>query len=408
MPEPQRRSGFPSLARLLRLRREAIAVRPRRYMKMLMVCLAIVLAIDAVIGWPFLMARLQAVAVLDRVGNQPVPAPVRWMVSEPVTTTELTLPLPSGAVRARMYTPVNHPDAPGIVIVHGVHYLGMNEPRLEAFASAMAACGLQVLTPELPDIKDYHIGASSIASIGDTAAWMDHESGGRPVGVMGLSFSGSLSLLAAVEPQYRPDIKFVVAVGSEDEMSRVANYYLTGEDLRPNGKTEVLTPHEYGALVLEYQSLEDFVPAPDRDAVRLVLRNHLYEDVPGERAALAKLTPVQAAEAKQLMDTTSPITRRMIAESDARHLAAMAGVSPNGHLAQLETPVFLLHGEADNIIPSAETQWLEKDIPKNEMQASLISPVLSHLDLDDKGPTFADQWRLVRFFAKMLHAAEAR
>jgi pimeloyl-ACP methyl ester carboxylesterase len=284
----------------------------------------------------------------------------------------------------------------------------MNEPRLEAFASAMAACGLQVLTPELPDIKDYHIGASSIASIGDTAAWMDHESGGRPVGVMGLSFSGSLSLLAAVEPQYRPDIKFVVAVGSEDEMSRVANYYLTGEDLRPNGKTEVLTPHEYGALVLEYQSLEDFVPAPDRDAVRLVLRNHLYEDVPGERAALAKLTPVQAAEAKQLMDTTSPITRRMIAESDARHLAAMAGVSPNGHLAQLETPVFLLHGEADNIIPSAETQWLEKDIPKNEMQASLISPVLSHLDLDDKGPTFADQWRLVRFFAKMLHAAEAR
>jgi pimeloyl-ACP methyl ester carboxylesterase len=86
----------------------------------------------------------------------------------------------------------------------------------------------------------------------------------------------------------------------------------------------------------------------------------------------------------------------------------MAGVSPNGHLAQLETPVFLLHGEADNIIPSAETQWLEKDIPKNEMQASLISPVLSHLDLDDKGPTFADQWRLVRFFAKMLHAAEAR
>jgi pimeloyl-ACP methyl ester carboxylesterase len=318
------------------------------------------------------------------------------------------LPLPSGAVKARMYTPVNHPHAPGIVIVHGVHYLGMNEPRLEAFASAMAACGLRVLTPELPDIKDYHIGASSIASIGDTAAWMDHDSGGRPVGVMGLSFSGSLALLAAAEPQYRPDIKFVVAVGSEDEMSRVANYYLTGSALRPSGDAEILVPHEYGALVLEYQSLEDFVPAPDRDAVRLVLRNHLYEDVPGERAALAKLTPAQTAEAKQLMDTTSPITRRMIAESDARHLGAMAGVSPGGHLAQLTTPVFLLHGEADNIIPSAETQWLERDIPQNEIQASLISPVLSHLDLDDKGPTFADQWRLVRFFAKMLHAAEAR
>jgi acetyl esterase/lipase len=414
MSQSQRRSGFTSIAHLLRMRREAIHTDPRRYVKMLLVCLVGLLLIDAVVGWPFLRTRLQAVAVLDRVGNQPVPAPLRRLVSEPVTTTELTLPLPSGAVRARMYTPVNHPDAPAIMVVHGVHYLGMDEPRLEAFASAMASCGLRVLTPELPDIKDYHIGPSSIATIGDAATWLAKQSPRHakrplvvPVGIMGLSFSGSLSLLAAAEPQYHPYIKFVVAVGSEDEMARVASYYLTGSALRPSGDAEILAPHEYGALVLEYESLEDFVPAPDRDAVRLVLRNHLYEDVSGERAALAKLTPMQMAEAKQLMDTTSPITRRMIAASDARHVAAMASVSPNGQLGQLATPVFLLHGEADNIIPSAETQWLEKDIPQQDMQESLISPVISHLDLDDKGPTFADQWRLVRFFAKMLHAAEA-
>jgi pimeloyl-ACP methyl ester carboxylesterase len=390
-------------------------------MKMLLVCLVVLLVTDAVTGWPFLRTRLQAIAVLDRVGNQPVPAPLRWLASEPVTTAELTLPLPSGAVRARMYTPVNHPDAPAIMVVHGVHYLGMDEPRLEAFASAMASCGLRVLTPELPDIKDYHIGPSSIATIGDAATWLAKESrpprgqkplitpaGFVPVGIMGLSFSGSLSLLAAAEPRYHPYIKFVVAVGSEDEMSRVANYYLTGSALRPSGHTEILAPHEYGALVLEYESLQDFVPAPDRDAVRLVLRDHLYEDVPAERAALAKLTPAQMAEAKQLMDTTSPITRRMIAESDARHVAAMASVSPDGRLGHLATPVFLLHGEADNIIPSAETQWLERDIPRRDLRAALISPVISHLDMDEKGPTFADQWRLVRFFAKMLHAAEAQ
>jgi acetyl esterase/lipase len=408
MATSQRRFRFPSLAGLLRLRRETIAANPRRYVKILVVCLGVLLVVDAVVGWPFVLARLQAVAVLDRVGDKPVPALVRWVAVEPVKTSELTLELPSGAVRARMYTPVNHPNAPGMVVVHGVHYLGMDEPRLEAFASAMAGCGLRVLTPELPDIKDYHIGASSIASIGDTAAWMAHASGDKPVGVMGLSFSGSLSLLAAAEPQYKKDIKFVVAVGSEDEMSRVANYYLTGKALRPSGDVEVLAPHEYGALVLEYESLEDFVPASDRDAVRLVLRDHLYEDFPAERAALAKLTPGQLAEAKQLMDTTSPITRRMITASDARHLAAMASVSPDGQLAQMATPVFLLHGEGDNIIPSAETQWLEKDVPKDDMEASLISPVISHLDLDGKGPGFGDQWRLVHFFAKILHAAESR
>jgi acetyl esterase/lipase len=408
MGEMQRSSRFPSLAGVLRLRRETIAANPRRYVKLLLILLGFLLMVNAVAGWPYFRTQLQAVAVLDSVGNQPIPGLVRWLVVEPVKTTEMTLQLPSGAVRARMYTPINHPDAPGMVVVHGVHYLGMDEPRLEAFASAMAGCGLRVLTPELPNIKDYHIGVSSIASIGDTTAWMAHASGDRPVGVMGLSFSGSLSLLAAAEPQYKRDIKFVVAVGSEDEMSRVANYYLTGRALRPSGDAEVLAPHEYGALVLEYENLGDFVPVQDRDAVRLVLRDHLYEDFTAERAALAKLTPGQLAEAKQLMDTTSPITRKMIAESDARHLAAMASVSPDGQLTHLSTPVFLLHGEGDNIIPSAETQWLEKDIPKEDMQAALISPVISHLDVDANGPGFRDEWQLVHFFAKILHAAEAR
>jgi len=408
MTEIGRRSRFPSLAGLLRLRRGTIDAHPRRYVKMLLVVLGVLVVWNAVANWPFLVARLQAVAVLDKVGGQPIPVPLRWLATEPVKTQELTLDLPSGAVRARMYTPVNHPHAPGMVLVHGVHYLGMNEPRLEAFASAMAGCGLRVLTPELPNIKDYHIGPSSIASIGDTATWMAHASGDRPVGVMGLSFSGSLSLLAAAEPRYKRDIKFVVAVGSEDAMSRVANYYLTGRALRPTGDAEMLAPHEYGALVLEYENLEDFVPKPDRNAVRLVLRNHLYEDLAGERAAFAKLTPMQRVEARQLMDTTSPKTREMIAASDQRHAAEMASVSPDGQLATLAAPVFLLHGEGDNIIPSTETQWLEKDVPKDDMQASLISPVISHLDLDGKTPGFRDQWQLVHFFAKILHAAEAR
>ncbi len=99
---------------------------------------------------------------------------------------------------------------------------------------------MQVLTPELPDIKDYQVGANSIATIGESAEWLTHADGGRPVGMIGLSFSGGLSLLAAANPKYQDDIRFVMAVGSQDEMSRVAAYYRTGEDERPNGTEEML------------------------------------------------------------------------------------------------------------------------------------------------------------------------
>jgi pimeloyl-ACP methyl ester carboxylesterase len=403
MPPPPRTSGTARLAQRLRLRREATARRPRLYAAVVILCLALF----AVIAWPFALAHLQAIAVLDLVANKFVPTPLRWLVADPVTTTEVILQLPSGPIRARLYTPTRHPNAPAIMVIHGVHYLGMNEPRLMAFASAMSSCGLRVLTPELPDIKDYHVGANTIDTIGEAAAWLSAQQGNRPVGVMGLSFSGSLSLLAAAEPQFRPYIRFVVAIGSEDEMSRVANYYVTGEELRPNGTEEILPPHEYGALVLEYENLKDFVPKADLGALRYLMRTHLYENEAAERSVMATLTPAQVAEAKQLMDTTSPITRRKLAEVDARHILGMAGVSPHGHLANLTTPVYLLHGEADNIIPSSEMQWLEAEIPSKTLKASLISPIISHLDLVGKDPTFADRWRLVHFFALILHAAEA-
>jgi pimeloyl-ACP methyl ester carboxylesterase len=292
-----------------------------------------------------------------------------------------------------------------------VHYLGIDEPRLIAFATAMSACGLRVLTPELPDIKDYHVGKNSIATIGESAEWMSRRAGGQPVGVMGLSFSGGLSLLAAADPQFRHSIKFVFAVGSQDEMQRVAAFYRTGEDTRPNGTEQLLPPNEYGALVLEYEDLADFVPAADLDPLRAVLRAHLYEDQPNspaEKAALARLNPRQAGEARALMDTDSPTTRALLARNEAKHIADMAGVSPHGHLSNLTVPVYLLHGAGDNIIPSAETLWMESELPTTTLKAALISPVLSHLDLDGAGPGVTDNLKLIHFFAEVLQAAEAK
>jgi pimeloyl-ACP methyl ester carboxylesterase len=191
-------------------------------------------------------------------------------------------------------------------------------------------------------------------------------------------------------------------------MARVADYYRTGNDPRPDGTIEYLAPHEYGPLVLEYQHLADFVPRADLPALREVLRAHLYEDRPAERAALAQLSAAQRTLADQLMHTSSAATRQLLRDSTLRHLDYAVTVSPHGHLGTLTTPVYLLHGEADNIIPAAETQWMAAELPKRSLKAELISPVISHLDMDGLGPTALDQLRLVHFFALVLHAAENR
>ena len=416
----RRRGGLAGFAGNLRRQREHGPTRqpgnlqtPRKeplrpdFLLTLAAILLLVIVLASVL-WPILRVHLQAAAVLKLVANQPVPESLRWSVADRVAVEDLNYNASTGLVRARLYTPLEHPNAPALIVLHGVHHLGIDEPRLIAFASAMSACGLRVLTPELPDIKDYQIGKSSIATIGESAEWFSHRSGDQQVGIMGLSFSGGLSLLAAADPQFSKSIKFVFAVGSQDQMQRVATYYRTGEDARPSGDPELLPPHEYGPLVLEYEHLEDFVPRGDLAPLRLVLRSHLYEDVPAEKAAMDRLTPHQTEEARVLMDTNSTFTRSLLAKAEAKHVADMAGVSPHGHLGKLAVPVYLLHGEGDNIIPAAETLWMESELPTTTLKAALISPVLSHLDLDGAGPGVTDNLKLLHFFAQILQAAETK
>jgi dienelactone hydrolase len=356
------------------------------------------------VAWPFTKAHLQAMAVLKLASGQPVPWLVRSVVAEPVTTHDVQFPGQEGVIRARLYVPKNHPNAPALIVLHGVHHLGMDEPRLMSFAAAMASCGLRVLTPELPGIKDYHVDRSSVQVIGEATHWFAQQTA-APVGVMGLSFSGGLALVAATNPIYRPDFKFIFAVGSQDAMDHVAEYYLTGRETRPDGTTEQLTPHEYGALVLEYEHLEDFIPTTDIAAIRPVLRQHLYEDKTAEQAATLTLSPIQKAEAVSLMDSTSPATRARLATVELKHRDEMEGLSPHGRMNSLTTPVYLLHGQADNIIPAAETLWMASELKSSTLQAVLVSPVLSHLDLDDAQPRELDQLRLLHFFALVMHAA---
>jgi pimeloyl-ACP methyl ester carboxylesterase len=263
------------------------------------------------------------------------------------------------------------------------------------------------LTPELTGIKDYHIDYNSVKVIDESARWFAQRTA-APVGVMGLSFSGGLALVAAADPEYKSDFKFVLAVGSQDSMEHVATYYLTGREVRPDGTTEQLAPHEYGPLVLEYEHLEDFVAGQDEAAIRSVLQQHLYEDKTAEALAADRLNARQKAEAMQLMDSSSALTKAMLASSSKKHIREMDALSPDGKLQTMTTPVYLLHGRGDNIIPSAETMWMAGELPSSTLKEVLISPVLSHLNMDGSKPSLVDQWKIVHFFAVVMHTAERK
>jgi dienelactone hydrolase len=324
----------------------------------------------------------------------------------PVVELPTEIRTPTGAIRARLYTPQGVANPPGMLVVHGVHHLGIDEPRLVAFARALSASGIEVLTPELASLADYQVDAHSIDLIGYSARELS-QWGNQKVGVLGISFGGGLSLLAASKPQFERYIRFVVSIGAHDDLERVSRFFITNQIVRPDGTTQQMTAHEYGPLILIYSHPEDFFPPADVAAAHEALRLLLWEKVDESRKQAEHLSPASRAKMELLYNRRIDPLSAEIEQVIAQHHAEMAAVSPHGQLKSLHIPVLLLHGAADNVIPPTELLWLQHDVPPADLVVALTSPVLSHVSLEGK-PTLADNLRLVHFMAKMLELVDDR
>ncbi|HXA86388.1 MAG TPA: alpha/beta hydrolase [Candidatus Dormibacteraeota bacterium] len=375
--------------------------RRQRAFIFLFVLLASVVLTGAVLLHP-LGPHLRAMSLLLRFSDAHAQGLPARFANHPFKEEDGYALTPHGAVRYRTYTPQDMKDPGGVVLLHGVHHLGIEDPRMWALARALAGAGVLVMTPELQDLADYRVTARTIDVIGDSAVALSTRMR-RRVGVLGLSFAGGLALLAANRKEFGDSIGFVVAIGAHDDMGRVARFFAANVITRPDGIETPFQAHEYGALVLAYSHLEDFFSAADVPIAREALRQWLWEQ-PDAMKTAAALSPAGKRELDQLLHHRDQLRESLLRESTL-HKDEMDAVSPHGHLAQVHTEVFLLHGAGDTIIPSSETLWLAKDVPAAELKASLVSPALVHVDMGDK-VTWQQQWQLVDFMAQVLDAAE--
>jgi pimeloyl-ACP methyl ester carboxylesterase len=352
----------------------------------------------------YLRSELRGYSVLIRL-NDPLASSLllRWEM-HPFMTSRVTIRSRDNSFPAQLYLPEGLGHPPGIVLVHGIHHLAINDPRFQNLARALSGAGFAVLAPVIRSLADYHVDAASIDTIGESAHWLEGRLGKGPVTLMGISFGGGLAMLAAVEPRYQSSVRAIVSIGAYDDLERVSRFLATSEEIFPDGKVLPFPAHDYGAAVFVYDHLEQFFSPEDVSAAREALRNFLWEQPEKAQQFLPRLSPEGRARMEALLARRiSSLRPQLLAaiQADEKKLAA---VSPHGKIAGLRVPVFLLHGSTDNVIPPAESLWLAREVPPEALRDLLITPVFSHVDL--KGT--ASRWeelRLVHFMAEVLRAA---
>jgi pimeloyl-ACP methyl ester carboxylesterase len=373
---------------------------------------AAVLVLAFLILLPAIKTYLKAVAVLLASNGSPIPRVLHPLLDSNVRSERVSIPVPDGGqpIAAILYTPSGSADAPGMVIVSGLDPGGIE--GLSPFARLEASTGLRVLTPDIPKLDSFDIRGvdkSAVLKIGESARWLDRKTG-EPVSIMGISFGGGLSIVAAARKEYAHSIKAVFDIGGFDDLSRVAQFYFTGKEIGPDGQNTRVQPKPWVSNFLEYtdlmatgsrQEISDLAPILK---ARIVAQQHHPKGKaqwisnriaglnPDERRELETFLHPHPARIGKLLDKMAP---------------EMQAASPRGHLRNLTADVYVLHGLDDNVIPSEEALWLQKDLPPGRLKQLLISPLVSHVNIAGNATSWKDKWSLVYFMYKVHRAALA-
>ncbi|HEY7186705.1 MAG TPA: hypothetical protein VH436_09160, partial [Vicinamibacterales bacterium] len=332
------------------------------------------------------------------------------------------IPIGRESVTGRVYMPVRG-SGQTVLVVSGLHPAGIDEPRLMALSRELAKSKITVVTPDIPELSRLEITPALTERIEHAALWLATNPELAPtgrIGLMGISFSGGLAVVAAGRPTLRDRLLYVFAFGGHDDLPRVLTYLCTGIEGGPDvvawkgvDASTLQAAHAYGVAVVLLNVAEHLVPSEQvaslRDGVRRFLFASYLDGVDRsaaqhEFAALRTLAAHLPEPSQMLLD--------FVNNRDVAHLGPLllpyvarqveaASLSPSRSPAPT-SPVFLLHGRHDTVIPAAESVYLAQRLRTQRVPVQLLlTDLISHAEADQPARV-GDIWNLARFWGDLL------
>jgi dienelactone hydrolase len=333
-----------------------------------------------------------------------------WQTTS-ITEDRLTVPWRGGELPARRYLPVGRHDRV-FLLTPGVHASGVDEPRLVGFARDLASMGHAVVTIGPPDLAHYAITVRSTDAIEDAATWLGRQRDLAPDGhivMMGISFAGGLSIVAAGRPSLRDTVRAVVSLGGHGDLPRTLRYLCTGDE--PGSAHR--PPHDYGVVIILLGVVDRVVPGDQVEGLRRAVLTFLEAsrlDLIDKAKSVAEFE-----HAKTLAASLPEPSRTIMGYVNARDVAHLGplllphvtafGGDPALSPARSPAPsarVFLLHGTDDNVIPAAESILLARQFTEQHVPVELLAtPLITHAEVD-QASDMKDVWRLIAFWTGVL------
>ncbi len=299
-----------------------------------------------VVWGPALVVRGVATAtVLDGL-DLGVPRPLAPQVARRSTTV--------GGVEVDRYEPVGATtraaQRPAIVLVPGATPDGRDDRRVIAIATAVARADRSVVVPELAVYSEDLLVGDLERIVAVTAGLAGSNDG---VVLAGLSFGGSLALIAADDPAVRDQVRLVATFGAYADLAGVVQAAITGVSL-VDGQRIPWQADPRAQEVVRGQLL-DLVDEQARTALEAALDRELDPDALPEalRSLHDLLVEGEPDRVMARLEAAPEVVRDRI-----------AAVSPVRAAPDLAVPLVALHALDDPVIPYGELLRLQATYPQ--------------------------------------------
>jgi dienelactone hydrolase len=340
-----------------------------------------------------------------------------------------TIPTRAGDIPARLYKPEGR-FRRTVLLMPGVHRDGIDESRLVGLAEDLAGTGYNVMTVAAPDLQKFKVTPEVTDVIEDAIRWTSEQpqfSTDGKIGVLGISFTGGLSIVAAGRPSVRDRVAFVMSFGGHGDLSRAMHYLTSGEvlgDLEQAKRSSAVVgaehvgvhpPHDYGLAVTLLNLADRVVPADQVAALSKGIDGFLLA------SSLAVTDPPRSVpvfeEMKKYQETLPEPSRTYMQYVNDRAVDKLGPIllpvadalkdHPGMPALSAEratppsAPIFLLHGVDDSVIPSVETVLLAEHLKGKAEVHGLLSGLITHAEVN-RTPSATEVWRLATFWREIM------
>jgi dienelactone hydrolase len=333
---------------------------------------------------------------------------VAELTTTAIVEAPVLIPADGEPLRARVYAP-DAPSRLAVLLVTGVHSGGIDEPRLMRLSRELAKARVTVVTPEIPELSSFDIAPIVTDRIEYAAVWLatgSQLSAEGSIGLVGVSFSGGLAVVAAGRPSLRGRLHFVLSVGGHDDLGRVLDYFCgkTGDGRWP--------PHDYGTAIALLNVADRLVPDSQVKPLRAAVRRFLHASYVARFDDTAATREFQAlSAAARALDEPSATLLWYVLTRDVRRLAPLLRPHLRAYAEQPalspalsplpSAPVYLLHGRDDAVIPSSESRYLADRLRGRVPVHLLVTGMISHAERDHAAQPL-DVARLAAFWGRVL------